>query len=87
MNKAVLRTVRKGVVKINGRTYSPSRQWKLYDGRLDGLVLVFDPRELAYSIVMLGTPGNYRSIFDKVPNTSDGKGPWWTFWHRAEAKR
>ena len=37
----MIRTIRNGQVKINGRIFKPDRRWMEYDGRLDGMRYTF----------------------------------------------
>lgn len=88
-----LRKVRDGRVRISGRDFAPSDQWKPYDGRLDGQVMAFglyytDAGFDVKGVCLWGTEAMYRCgpdadefhrLYEANPSFVDGGYPW-MFW-------
>lgn len=84
-NPVIERKVRDGKVMVNGGIYAVSEQYVKYDGRLDGLKLLF----CAYTgekrfIALLGAKKRGRT-FEGEPWIVDNCNPWMTWNKVADA--
>lgn len=78
----VIRTVRGGRVRINGRDYAPDARHMAYDGRLEGRRFAFGTYLSRPGLACLwGTEEAYRGrgAVSDGPHVVDGRLPW-TFW-------
>ena len=83
----VLRTIRKGSVRINGKTFHPDCSgYAAYDGRLDGMRYAFGLYDMdPYLVCLWGTEEASRSTTVEQlesasrPEVVDGTLPW-MFW-------
>lgn len=86
MSNFVTRTVRKGTVKIGGKVFRPQTEYMIYDGRLDGLRMVFgrynDPgiaEGWKPFVSLIGTVESVKAVSHDDPDVVDGSFPW-LFW-------
>jgi hypothetical protein len=84
MKRLVIRTIRNGRVKINGRVFVPDQRYMAYDGRLDGMRYAFGlyaTSEILKPFVSLwGSEKEFRGDKNtERPEIVDGALPW-VFW-------
>ena len=92
MTRWVVRTIKDGRVRIDGKIYAPSERHKKYDGRLDGMRYVFARYMTNYGegpeyepfVYMWGTEESYRDpSCPRGPEVmEDGSMPW-AWWYAA----
>lgn len=93
MRRFVIRKVYGGMVRIDKEWYHPQSQFKVYDGRLDGMKFAFAVSKLpdGSKIVQLwGTAEQFRdkqwTFETSGPEVVDGTLPW-LWWNRVGGER
>ena len=89
--RMVLRTIRRGRVKINHKWFYVGEKWMKYDGRLDGLRYAFGlywtGEELQSYISLWGTEEMYHDIDAGYgPELIDGGFPW-SWWYELQEEQ
>jgi hypothetical protein len=87
----VIRTIKNGRVRINGRYFVPDKRYLEYDGRLDGMRYAFglywSNGEMESLVECWGTEVNYHNhdteSWEPDPQLVDGYYPW-AIWHEEE---
>ena len=79
----VIRTIKNGKVKINGKIYIPDTRYVQYDGRLDGLKYAFATYKNEDKFVNCwGTLETYKNQDDSFGKERMGNGTLpWMFWN------